>query len=53
MSRMNDFPYSAREFAKLILDEVERIPKATDMSLAHGEFTMWTVALKKWLNGKR
>lgn len=54
---MRPFPYTASEFAMLLLEEADRIGKAwiispSELPRMRGEFTHWTSAVKQFLDRK-
>lgn len=46
---MKTFPYTAHEFASLLLAEVKRLDEAYKHAPAADEATQWTAAMKDWL----
>ncbi len=47
---MKTFPYTAHEFASLLLTEVKRLDEAYKHAPAADEATQWTAAMKDWLH---
>ena len=46
---MKKFPFTAVEFAHLLLREVALLATGGSLPVTRGEFTLWTLAAKHWL----